>query len=57
MEVAGVATGDRGLEGEGKLDQAKGKVKGSFERAKQLIEEATWKKDEGKPEDKGESKW
>lgn len=55
--MAGVATGDRGLEGEGKLDQAKGKVKGSFERAKQLIEEATWKKDEGKPEDKGESKW
>lgn len=36
-EVAGVATGNRSLEGEGKADQVKGAVKGKFDEIKQAI--------------------
>jgi len=39
-EVAGVATGDRRLETEGKADYAKGSLKGGWERFKQQIREA-----------------
>jgi uncharacterized protein YjbJ (UPF0337 family) len=39
-EVVGAATGDRKLEGEGKVDTAKGKVKGAFEKIKQDVKEA-----------------
>ena len=39
-EAAGAATGDRKLEGEGKVDQAKGEVKGAFEKVKQGVKEA-----------------
>jgi uncharacterized protein YjbJ (UPF0337 family) len=39
-ETVGVATGDRELEGEGKVDTAKGNVKGAFEKAKQKVKEA-----------------
>lgn len=43
-EVAGVATGDRKLEGEGKIDQAKGRVKEAAEEVKHAVKEATRKK-------------
>jgi uncharacterized protein YjbJ (UPF0337 family) len=51
-EVAGAATGDRKLEGEGKLDQAKGKVKEKIEEAKQAIRDATKPKSERMDPDK-----
>jgi uncharacterized protein YjbJ (UPF0337 family) len=41
--TAGAMTGDDQLEGEGKLDEAKGKVKGKFEEAKQAIKRAVKK--------------
>lgn len=44
-EIAGVVTNDRSLEAEGKLDQAKGAVKGAFEKAKRVIQD----KSEPKP--------
>lgn len=39
-ETAGVATGDRELEAEGKKDTAKGEIKGAFEDAKRDIKDA-----------------
>jgi uncharacterized protein YjbJ (UPF0337 family) len=39
-EVTGVVTGDRGLEAEGKVDRAKGGLKGGWERFKLRIREA-----------------
>ncbi|MBC7794508.1 MAG: CsbD family protein [Clostridia bacterium] len=39
-EIAGVVTGDRDLEAEGKADIVKGKVKGAFETAKQRVKDA-----------------
>jgi uncharacterized protein YjbJ (UPF0337 family) len=39
-ETVGAATGDRKLETEGKVDTAKGKVKGAFEKVKQDVKEA-----------------
>jgi uncharacterized protein YjbJ (UPF0337 family) len=39
-ETVGAATGDRKLEGEGKVDTAKGKVKGAFEKVKQAVKES-----------------
>jgi uncharacterized protein YjbJ (UPF0337 family) len=39
-EVAGAATGDRSLEAEGKLDQAKGRIKGKFDEVKQRVKDA-----------------
>ena len=39
-ETAGVATGDRDLEAEGKKDTAKGNVKGAFEDAKHAVKDA-----------------
>jgi uncharacterized protein YjbJ (UPF0337 family) len=39
-ETAGVATGDRELEAEGKVDTFKGKVKEKVEDAKQAIKDA-----------------
>ncbi len=52
-EVAGVATGNRKLEGEGKIDQAKGAVKGVVEEVKHAVKEATRKHPEEKhPEEK-----
>ena len=39
-EVAGVVTGDRRLEAEGKVDYAKGSFKESWERFKQEIRAA-----------------
>lgn len=38
-EVAGVVTGNRDLEAEGKTDQAKGYIKGKFEAAKQRVKD------------------
>ncbi len=38
-ETVGVATGDRELEAEGKVDTAKGNVKGAFEKVKQKLKE------------------
>ena len=38
-EVAGAATGDRSMENEGKLDQAKGSVKNAVENLKDRAEE------------------
>jgi uncharacterized protein YjbJ (UPF0337 family) len=38
-ETVGVVTGDRKLEGEGKVDTAKGNVKGAFEKVKQKVKE------------------
>jgi uncharacterized protein YjbJ (UPF0337 family) len=38
-ETVGAATGDRKLEGEGKVDTAKGKVKAAFEKVKQDVKE------------------
>jgi uncharacterized protein YjbJ (UPF0337 family) len=40
-EAAGKATGDRSLENEGKVDRAKGEVKGAAEELKHNIKEAT----------------
>lgn len=48
-EVAGVATGDRKLEGEGKVDQGKGHVKGAVEEIKQGVKDAIRKKPDEKP--------
>jgi uncharacterized protein YjbJ (UPF0337 family) len=45
-EVTGAATGDRRLEGEGKIDRAKGAVKGAAEEVKQAVKDATRKKEE-----------
>ena len=42
-QTAGAATGDKKLEREGKLDTAKGKVKGAFEGAKQTVKGAAKK--------------
>ena len=39
-ETAGVATGDRELEAEGKKDTAKGNIKGAFEDAKHAVKDA-----------------
>jgi uncharacterized protein YjbJ (UPF0337 family) len=39
-EVAGAATGDKSLENEGKLDQAKGSVKKAVENLKEKAKEA-----------------
>ena len=39
-ETAGVATGNRELEAEGKTDTAKGNVKGAFEDAKHAVKDA-----------------
>jgi uncharacterized protein YjbJ (UPF0337 family) len=39
-ETAGVATGDRELEAEGKTDTAKGETKGKFEDAKRAVKDA-----------------
>jgi uncharacterized protein YjbJ (UPF0337 family) len=39
-EIGGVATNDRGLESEGKMDQAKGDIKGKFEDVKQGVKDA-----------------
>jgi uncharacterized protein YjbJ (UPF0337 family) len=39
-QMGGIATGDRELEAEGKVDESKGKVKGAFEDVKQGIKEA-----------------
>ncbi|QQR44111.1 CsbD family protein [Myxococcus xanthus] len=39
-EVAGVASGDRELEAEGKRDSAKGAIKGKIEDAKRAIKDA-----------------
>jgi uncharacterized protein YjbJ (UPF0337 family) len=39
-ETAGVATGDRELEAEGKTDTAKGEIKGKVEDAKRVIKDA-----------------
>jgi len=39
-EVAGAATGDEGLENEGKLDQAKGSLKKAAENLKDKAKEA-----------------
>lgn len=44
-ETVGVATGDRQLEGEGKVDTLKGNVKGAFEKAKQKVKEVVDPKD------------
>ena len=38
--VTGKASGDRKLEAEGELDQAKGRVKGAAEEVKQSVKEA-----------------
>lgn len=40
-EVAGKATGDKRLEGEGEADQAKGKAKGAVEKAKGAVDSVT----------------
>ena len=39
-QAAGAATGDKKLEDEGKLDEAKGKIKGVVEDVKHVIKEA-----------------
>ncbi len=39
-ETAGVATGDRELEAEGKKDTAKGHIKGAVEDVKRVIKDA-----------------
>ncbi len=41
--TAGAITGDKQLENEGKLDEAKGKVKGAVEDVKHAIKEAVKK--------------
>jgi uncharacterized protein YjbJ (UPF0337 family) len=42
-EAAGVVTGDKKLETEGKIDQAKGKLKGAVEEVKHAVKEAVKK--------------
>jgi uncharacterized protein YjbJ (UPF0337 family) len=39
-ETVGAAIGDRKLEREGKVDSAKAKVKGAFEKVKQAVKQA-----------------
>ena len=39
-ETIGVATGDRKLESEGKMDTAKGNIKGAVDTAKQRVKDA-----------------
>ena len=39
-EVLGVATGNRRVESEGKMDTAKGNVKGTVDTAKQRVKDA-----------------
>ena len=39
-ETAGAATGNRSLEAEGKVDTAKGNVKGAWENVKQGVKDA-----------------
>ncbi len=39
-QAAGAASGDKKLENEGKIDEAKGNVKGAFEDAKHAVKEA-----------------
>jgi len=41
--AAGAVSGNDKLEGEGRLDEAKGKVKGAFETAKQAVKRAVKK--------------
>jgi len=43
-QAAGVITGNKKLENEGKVDQAKGKIKGAFEDSKHAVKEAVNKK-------------
>ena len=43
-QAAGKATGNKRLEGEGKIDSAKGKVKGAVEDVKHAVKQATKKK-------------
>ena len=40
QETAGAATGNRSLEAEGKVDTAKGNVKGAWENVKQGVKDA-----------------
>lgn len=42
--AAGAATGDKKLEREGRVDEAKGKVKGVAEEVKQAVKSAAKKK-------------
>jgi uncharacterized protein YjbJ (UPF0337 family) len=42
-KAAGAIAGDKKLENEGKVDQAKGNVKGAFEDAKQAVKQAVKK--------------
>jgi uncharacterized protein YjbJ (UPF0337 family) len=42
-QAAGAASGDKKLEREGKLDEAKGKVKGAVEDVKHVIKEGVKK--------------
>ncbi len=42
-QAAGVVKGDKKLEDEGKVDLAKGKVKGAFEEAKHAVKETAKK--------------
>ena len=39
-EAVGAATGDKGLEAEGKLDQAKGSAKAAVENLKERVKDA-----------------
>ena len=43
-QTAGAATGDRKLEAKGKLDQAKGNVKGAVEEVKHAVKEGMKRK-------------
>lgn len=42
-EAAGALTGDKNLEREGKLDEAKGNVKGAVEDVKDVVKDAVKK--------------
>ena len=42
-QAAGAATGDKKLTRDGKIDEAKGNVKGAFESAKQAVKGAAKK--------------
>ena len=42
-QAAGAASGDKKLEREGKVDEAKGKVKGAVEEVKQAVKNAVKK--------------
>jgi uncharacterized protein YjbJ (UPF0337 family) len=48
-ETAGVATGDRELEAEGKKDTAKGEIKGAVEDVKRVIKDAVDAPRRGEP--------